>query len=138
MRSVRSITGAVAAEAAAGCVAAAGDCVSVAVGARVTDGRLSEVRVAMGSVAPTPLRARHVEGALEGRPLVLHHAPHEAGLEHALGHLRQPAIVADGGQLGGALRPRDQGLQGGLTTLAPRGPRVEFAEGTHGDAVVQR
>ena len=43
--------------------------VSVAIGARVTDGRLSEVRVAMGSVAPTPLRARHVEAALEGKPL---------------------------------------------------------------------
>lgn len=43
--------------------------VSVAVGARVADGRLSGVRVAMGSVAPTPLRARHVEAALEGRPL---------------------------------------------------------------------
>ena len=43
--------------------------VSVALGARVADGRLSEVRVAMGSVAPTPLRARHVEAALEGKPL---------------------------------------------------------------------
>ena len=43
--------------------------VSVAIGARVADGRLSDVRVAMGSVAPTPLRARHVEAALEGRPL---------------------------------------------------------------------
>jgi CO/xanthine dehydrogenase FAD-binding subunit len=43
--------------------------VSVAIGARVADGRLSAVRVAMGSVAPTPVRARHVEAALEGRPL---------------------------------------------------------------------
>ena len=43
--------------------------VSVAIGARVAGGRLSDVRVAMGSVAPTPLRARHVEAALEGRPL---------------------------------------------------------------------
>lgn len=43
--------------------------VSVAFGARVADGRLSEVRVAMGSVAPTPLRTRHVEAALEGKPL---------------------------------------------------------------------
>ena len=43
--------------------------VSVALGARVAHGRLSEVRVAMGSVAPTPLRARHVEAALEGKPL---------------------------------------------------------------------
>ena len=43
--------------------------VSVAVGARVAGGRLSGVRVAMGSVAPTPLRARRVEAALEGKPL---------------------------------------------------------------------
>ena len=43
--------------------------VSVALGARITDGRLNNVRVAMGSVAPTPLRARHVEAALEGQPL---------------------------------------------------------------------
>lgn len=43
--------------------------VSVAIGARVAGGKLSEVRVAMGSVAPTPLRARHVEAALEGKPL---------------------------------------------------------------------
>ncbi len=43
--------------------------VSVALGARVADGRLSGVRVAMGSIAPTPLRARHVEAALEGRQL---------------------------------------------------------------------
>lgn len=43
--------------------------VSVALGARVADGLLRDVRVAMGSVAPTPLRARHVEAALEGKPL---------------------------------------------------------------------
>jgi CO/xanthine dehydrogenase FAD-binding subunit len=43
--------------------------VSVALGARVADGRLSNVRVAMGSVAPTPLRAVHVEAALEGKLL---------------------------------------------------------------------
>jgi CO/xanthine dehydrogenase FAD-binding subunit len=43
--------------------------VSVAIGARAAGGRLSDVRVAMGSVAPTPLRARHVEAALEGKPL---------------------------------------------------------------------
>lgn len=43
--------------------------VSVAFGARFADGRLRDVRVAMGSVAPTPLRARHVEAALEGKPL---------------------------------------------------------------------
>lgn len=43
--------------------------VSVAIGARVAGGKLSGVRVAMGSVAPTPLRARHVEAALEGKAL---------------------------------------------------------------------
>lgn len=43
--------------------------VSVALGARITNGKLSEVRVAMGSVAPTPLCARHVEAALEGKAL---------------------------------------------------------------------
>ena len=43
--------------------------VSLALGARVAGARLSNVRVAMGSVAPTPLRARHVEAALEGKPL---------------------------------------------------------------------
>ena len=43
--------------------------VSLALGARIADGRLRDVRVAMGSVAPTPLRARHVEAALEGKPL---------------------------------------------------------------------
>ena len=43
--------------------------VSVSLGARVAGGRLRDVRVAMGSVAPTPLRARHVEAALEGKPL---------------------------------------------------------------------
>ena len=43
--------------------------VSVAFGARVANGKLSAVRGAMGSVAPTPLRARHVEAALEGKPL---------------------------------------------------------------------
>ncbi|MFO1219710.1 MAG: xanthine dehydrogenase family protein subunit M [Burkholderiaceae bacterium] len=43
--------------------------VSVAIGARVAGSKLADVRVAMGSVAPTPLRARHVEAALEGKPL---------------------------------------------------------------------
>jgi len=43
--------------------------VSVALSARLAEGRLRETRVAMGSVAPTPLRARHVEAALEGKPL---------------------------------------------------------------------
>lgn len=41
--------------------------VSVAVGARVeADGTLREVRVALGSVAPTVIRARETEGVLEG------------------------------------------------------------------------
>ncbi|MBS0614867.1 MAG: xanthine dehydrogenase family protein subunit M [Proteobacteria bacterium] len=43
--------------------------VSLALGARFAAGKLSNVRVAMGSVAPTPLRARHVESALEGKKL---------------------------------------------------------------------
>jgi CO/xanthine dehydrogenase FAD-binding subunit len=43
--------------------------VSVAFGARAANGKFSAVRVAMGSVAPTPLRARHVEAALEGKAL---------------------------------------------------------------------
>ncbi len=43
--------------------------VSLALGARLSNGKLSEVRVAMGSVAPTPLRARHVEAVLEGKAL---------------------------------------------------------------------
>lgn len=43
--------------------------VSVAFGARIANGLLRGVRVAMGAVAPTPLRARHVEAALEGKPL---------------------------------------------------------------------
>jgi CO/xanthine dehydrogenase FAD-binding subunit len=43
--------------------------VSLAFGARLSDGRLTDVRVAMGSVAPPPLRAVHVEAALEGKAL---------------------------------------------------------------------
>ncbi len=43
--------------------------VSVAISARFANARVSDVRVAMGSVAPTPLRARRVEAALEGKPL---------------------------------------------------------------------
>lgn len=43
--------------------------VSLAFGARLDGGVLHEVRVAMGSVASTPLRARRVEAALEGRAL---------------------------------------------------------------------
>ncbi len=36
---------------------------------RVADGIVTEARVALGSVAPTPIRARHVEAALVGRPI---------------------------------------------------------------------
>ncbi len=44
--------------------------VSLAIGAqRNDDGKLTGVRAAMGSVAATPLRARQVEAALEGRTL---------------------------------------------------------------------
>lgn len=43
--------------------------VSVAIGGRLSGGKLHNVRVAMGSVAPTPLRARLVEAALEGKTL---------------------------------------------------------------------
>jgi len=61
--------------------------VSVALGARVEDGRLADVRVAMGSVAPTPLRARHVEAALEARPL---HASTVAAAVAASAHDARP------------------------------------------------
>lgn len=43
--------------------------VSLAFAARVAGGKLSGVRVALGAVAPTPVRARHVEAALEGKSL---------------------------------------------------------------------
>ncbi|HJW26138.1 MAG TPA: xanthine dehydrogenase family protein subunit M [Rhodocyclaceae bacterium] len=43
--------------------------VSVGIGGNLSNGVFRNVRVAMGSVAPTPLRARNVEAALEGRPL---------------------------------------------------------------------
>lgn len=43
--------------------------VSLAFAARVAGGKLSGVRVALGAVAPTPVRARHVEAALEGKAL---------------------------------------------------------------------
>jgi len=43
--------------------------VSVGIGGNLADGVFRNVRVAMGSVAPTPLRARNVEAALEGKPL---------------------------------------------------------------------
>ena len=37
----------------------------------VKDGKLSGVRVAIGAAAPTPVRAVHVEKALEGKPAKL-------------------------------------------------------------------
>ncbi len=43
--------------------------VSVGIGGRLENGSLSGVRVAMGAVAPTPLRARSVEATLEGKTL---------------------------------------------------------------------
>ena len=43
--------------------------VSVGIGGRLDNGSVTDVRVAMGSVAPIPLRARRVESVLEGRPL---------------------------------------------------------------------
>lgn len=43
--------------------------VSLGIGGRLENGVFSDVRVALGSVAPTPLRARRVEAALEGKPL---------------------------------------------------------------------
>jgi CO/xanthine dehydrogenase FAD-binding subunit len=43
--------------------------VSVGIGGNLENGLFNNVRVALGSVAPTPLRARHVEAALEGNPL---------------------------------------------------------------------
>ncbi|MDP2304621.1 MAG: FAD binding domain-containing protein [Pseudomonadota bacterium] len=36
---------------------------------RVVDGVVTEARVALGSVAPTPIRAHHVEAALLGKPI---------------------------------------------------------------------
>jgi CO/xanthine dehydrogenase FAD-binding subunit len=43
--------------------------VSIGVAGMLEDGVLSDVRAAMGAVAPTPIRAHHVESALEGLPL---------------------------------------------------------------------
>lgn len=43
--------------------------VSIGVGGSLDHGALRNVRVALGAVAPTPLRARHAEAALEGRRL---------------------------------------------------------------------
>jgi len=43
--------------------------VSVGIGGNLDKGLYNNVRVALGAVAPTPLRARHVEAALEGKSL---------------------------------------------------------------------
>lgn len=43
--------------------------VSIGIGGRLENACLNDVRVAMGSVAPTPVRARRAEAALEGKPL---------------------------------------------------------------------
>jgi CO/xanthine dehydrogenase FAD-binding subunit len=43
--------------------------VSIGIGGRLENGSFSDVRVAMGAVAPKPIRARRVEAALEGKPL---------------------------------------------------------------------
>ena len=51
--------------------------IAIAAGARREGGVLRDVRVAFGSVAPTPIRAPRTEAALEGR------APDEATLEAA-------------------------------------------------------
>ncbi|MFC2024447.1 hypothetical protein ACFLTJ_02580, partial [Chloroflexota bacterium] len=43
--------------------------VSCAVMVVVADGRFEEVRIAMGAVAPTPVRAKRVEQALSGKEM---------------------------------------------------------------------
>ncbi len=43
--------------------------VTVGIGGDYKDGTFSNVRVAMGAVAPTPIRAKSVEAALEGKSL---------------------------------------------------------------------
>ena len=43
--------------------------VAVGIGGSLTDGAFTDVRVALGAVAPTPKRAHKIETALEGRPL---------------------------------------------------------------------
>jgi CO/xanthine dehydrogenase FAD-binding subunit len=55
--------------------------VSIGIGGKFENGSFNEVRVAMGAVAPTPLRARSVEATLEGSPLDAEHV--EAAVESA-------------------------------------------------------
>jgi len=43
--------------------------VSIGVGGRLENGSFKNVRVAMGAVAPTPIRAHRVEATLDGKPL---------------------------------------------------------------------
>jgi CO/xanthine dehydrogenase FAD-binding subunit len=44
--------------------------VNVALGLKLEEGVCREARIALGSVAPTPIRARRAEKRMEGRPLV--------------------------------------------------------------------
>ncbi|MDR3683842.1 MAG: xanthine dehydrogenase family protein subunit M [Geothrix sp.] len=53
--------------------------VSLAAWVRVADGRIRELRLALGSVAPMPIRAQGTEGVLMGRPLT--ELPLEAALQ---------------------------------------------------------
>ena len=43
--------------------------ISLGVGAQMVEGRWRGVRIAIGAVAPTPIRARATEAALEGQPV---------------------------------------------------------------------